>query len=932
MTPDRWRQIEDLYYAAQKRQPSERAALLERADPEIRSRVERMLEVESGGQILDQPPDGFLADPTQTVLSSGAQLGPYKIEAQIGSGGMGTVYRAVDTRLGRVVAVKTASERYSERSQLEARAISTLNHPHVCTLYDVGPNYLVMEFIQGSTLAEEIAKGPPAPETAARYGAQIASALAEAHALGIVHRDLKPSNVMVTRHGVKVLDFGLAKTTAEAQPHPDPGITETGSVMGTPAYMSPEQAEGHPPDGLGDLFSLGLLIYEMAAGRLPFPGASLGQMLGSSAQLAVPPPSSARAGIPPDLDSVVAKLLRKDPAKRPQSAAEVARELSALADRLASPPSRVRSLLRPVLAAPAVLLLLALAAGGFWYWRSHQPIPRQGTAAISPLSYTQLTSFTDSAVGPVLSPDGRMLAFFRSDSSFNTPDQIWLKLLPDGEPVQITHDPALKYNIAFTPDETRIAYSAFGNNLFATYTVSSLGGDSELLLPNSAGLSWLNDGQLLFSQVKTGVHMGIVTAKPDRSNLREIYFPAQDRGMAHYSYPSPDRKWVLLVEMDPEWRCRLVPFAGGSLGRQVGPVGACTSAAWSPDGVWMYFGVQVAGQRHLWRQRFPDGQPEQLTFGPTEEDGIAMASDGRSLITSIFTQQNTVWVHDAHGDHALSSQGYAEATPPMFSSDGKRLYYLLRRDSPKSPTELWRADLASGKSEVVVPGVSMLGYDISRDEKEVVFWSRPAGQPSQLWIAPLDRSSPPRRITAGGETDPHFGPYNEVLFRLTDGKAYYLGAAKRDGTGMRRLLPGPVLGVHDISPDRRFIIVDAVVPGEPNLSNPPTLAVPLDGGPAQRICYGLCTATWSPDGRYFYVQVALASRDNPLGRTIAIAIPPGKTLPQLPPAAVQQPAEWANIPGVKIVEHDNIAPGPNPSTYAYVKPSLHANLFRIPLR
>jgi len=145
---------------------------------------------------------------------------------------MGTVYRAVDTRLGRVVAIKIATERYSERFQLEARAISTLNHPHVCTLYDVGPNYLVMEFIEGSTLAAEIRKGPLAPEIAARYGAQIAGALAEAHSLGIVHRDLKPSNVMLTRHGVKVLDFGLAKMTAGAN------ITETDAVMGTPAYMA----------------------------------------------------------------------------------------------------------------------------------------------------------------------------------------------------------------------------------------------------------------------------------------------------------------------------------------------------------------------------------------------------------------------------------------------------------------------------------------------------------------------------------------------------------------------------------------------------------------------------------------------------------------------------------------------------------------------
>ena len=161
--------------------------------------------------------------------------------------------------------------------------------------------------------------------------------------------------------------------------------------------------------------------------------------------------------------------------------------------------------------------------------------------------------------------------------------------------------------------------------------------------------------------------------------------------MAHYSFPSPDRKWALVVEMDPDWLpCRLIPLAGGSPGRQVGPPGACTSAAWSPDGTWMYFGVGMEGKRHLWRQRFPDGQPEQITSGPEEEEGVAVAPDGRSLITSIFMRQSSVWMHDSTGDRAVSSEGYAvssdeSSTPFSFSADGRRLYYLLRRDSSASP-------------------------------------------------------------------------------------------------------------------------------------------------------------------------------------------------------------------------------------------------------
>ena len=306
MTPDRWRQIEDLYHAAQNCGPTERAALMSRTDPEIRFRVERMLKVESGSQILDQLAGGSLADLTKTAIITGTQLGPYKIEAQIGAGGMGTVYRATDTRLGRVVAIKIAAERYSERFQLEAQAISTLNHPHVCTLYDVGPNYLVMEFIEGCTLAAELKKGPFVPEVAARYGSQIAGALAEAHSLGIVHRDLKPSNVMLTRHGIKVLDFGLAKMLSST------GVTEPGCMMGTPAYMAPEQVEGREPSASADLFALGLVLYEMVVGKLPFPGASLGQMLSSGPNTTVPTPSEQRADLPPVLDGLVTKLLEKE--------------------------------------------------------------------------------------------------------------------------------------------------------------------------------------------------------------------------------------------------------------------------------------------------------------------------------------------------------------------------------------------------------------------------------------------------------------------------------------------------------------------------------------------------------------------------------------------------------------------------------------------
>ena len=567
-------------------------------------------------------------------------------------------------------------------------------------------------------------------------------------------------------------------------------------------------------------------------------------------------------------------------------------------------------------------VVLALAAAAIVVGLMRRPDANQ------PLEYTQITSFTDAAAGPALSPDGRMVAFFRSDRAFFTTDQIYVKLLPGGEPIQVTHDPRLKYNLAFSPDGSQIAYTVI--DAWDTYTVSSLGGDSRLFLPNASGLSWLDKHRLLFSEIKTGIHMGIVTAREDRSEHREIYFPAKERGMAHYSYLSPDAKWVLVAEMDPQWHpCRLIPFSGDSPGRLVGPPGACMSAAWSPDGAWMYFGAAIGGKRHLWRQRFPDGQPEQITSGPTEEEGLAIAPDGRSLITSISTKQNAIWIHDAGGDRALSTEGYADdARPPRFSTDGKRLYYLLRHGSPESPNELWRADLSSGRSEAVIPGVSMREYDISNGETEVVFTTQPAGQASQLWIAPLNRSAPPRMIGAAGEVQPHFGPDGQVLFRLADGNAFYLAKMARDGSGRAKIFPSPILDLYNVSPDRRLAILG--LPYRPDgPSQDHTVAFPLEGGPTWNLCS--CEAhNWSPDGRYLYLGIALPSQAKPAGQTLVIPVPPGGTFARWPARGIQSLKDGLAVPGARVINQSRIGPGLG-STYAYVKPTGHSNLFRIPL-
>lgn len=308
MTPELFQHIEELYHAAREGTPEERAALLAQTDPELRREIESLLAQGTGGEFLDRPaiqnaPE-LLVDSTATGLTSGACLGPYRIEGKLGEGGMGEVFRALDTRLGRPVAIKLAHREFSARFEREARAISSVNHPHICALYDVGPNYLVMELVEGETIAARLKSEPLPLKTVLLYASQIAAALAEAHGKGIIHRDLKPGNIMIANSGVKVLDFGLAKSGT------DETTTASHMVMGTPAYMAPEQKEGKPGDARTDIYSFGCLLYEMLTGG----------RIGTQ-----------RRRIPSRrLEKIVNRCLEEDPGSRWQSAAELERELGKL--------------------------------------------------------------------------------------------------------------------------------------------------------------------------------------------------------------------------------------------------------------------------------------------------------------------------------------------------------------------------------------------------------------------------------------------------------------------------------------------------------------------------------------------------------------------------------------------------------------------------
>jgi eukaryotic-like serine/threonine-protein kinase len=880
-------------------------------------------------------------------LTVGTKLGPYEIVVLLGEGGMGEVYRATDTRLERPVVIKIIRTHLSsepdsrERFEREARAISALNHPNICHLYDVGAwegnSYLVLECLEGETLADRLRKGALPFAQTLRYGTELADALDTAHRRGIVHRDLKPGNIFVTSHGeCKILDFGLAKLEEETFPDMSTvlrstALTSPGSTVGTLAYMSPEQARGEPLDARTDLFSFGAVLYEMATGKMAFRGKTSAMICKAILDETPSPLSQANPELPQKLDEIISKALEKDRELRYQSAAEIRSDLQRLkrdsesgksVPRAAAASPRPRRLWK-ILTAAAVVAVLA-AVGVVMLFRSG------GSAKSDSMKWEQLTFFTDSAVYPALSPDGRMLAFIRGNDSFLGPGQVYVKLLPSGDAVQLTHDSASKLRPVFSPDGSRIVYGTV--DPWDVWEVPVLGGQPHRLLANASSLSWIEGGnRLLFSEIKQGLHMALVTTDPARGQSREVYVPPGDRSMVHHSYLSPDGKWVLVVMMNNQGQiipCRVVPFEGSSEPRVVGPPDAtCISGAWSPDGKWVYLSANSSGKFHIWRQKFPDGQPEQITSGPTEELGIAMAPDGKSLLTSVGVSDSTVWVHDAKGDHQLSSEGNAFGT--SLSRDGSRLFYL--RQSGQAPgAELWVTELASGRSEPLLPGYNVqasfdVNYAISHDERRIAFAMKDQHGVSHLWVAPLDRrSSPQQLLSAGSEDSPLFLPDGDLVFRAAEGGLNFLYRMRPDGSARRKVISDPILDLFAVSPDGRWIVASAKSQEEDHTAA--TMAYSLQGAQSVHLCNLLCIVSWDTQGKFFYLQFPNGNDLN----TYVMLVPAARGLPDLPPNGVTEGKDLKADKRILVIPH-GIESAVSPALYSFTRQTTRRNIYRIPL-
>lgn len=578
----------------------------------------------------------------------------------------------------------------------------------------------------------------------------------------------------------------------------------------------------------------------------------------------------------------------------------------------------------------AFLAVPAVALGGLLYLRPPAPPG-------SNIAYAQLTHLTDAATSPALSPDGSMAAFIRGANTFLDPGQVYVKLLPGGEPVQLTDDERLKMAPAFSPDGSRVAYTVSTGSGWETWMVPVLGGRPQLMMANAAALTWVDNDQVLFSQVTRGMHMTVVTATAARAGVRDVYVPPQDR-MAHRSAASPDGRWVLVSsEMNASgWLpCRLVPMDGSHAGRIAGPPDTqCTHAAWSPDGRWMYFTAATPTGFRTWRQAFPDGTPTQMTLGPAEEEGLAIWPDGRSLVTSVGTTVSSVWVHDAGIERQITSEGFAHL--PSFSGDGTMLYYLERvSDTPHwAAGGLWEIELASGARRRLLPGVSIAQYDLSADGTRVVFARTDPGNEC-VWVAPLDGHAPPSRISAQADTRALWGPDGDVIFEEQQGDDKHLVRATAHGSRVRTITSSPIVNLESVSPDRRWALVWPAGDDRDRM-----LAYPLDGGDSVHVC-DRCNdgdgspgrgrtppaLMWAPDGRQMYARFEWPPSNPALdsGRTYVVPLSHANALP---PSFAGE-AGLAAIAGVRIIPRWGIFPGPRPNLYAYTRALTHRNLYRV---
>ena len=818
----------------------------------------------------------------------GQTLSHYEVLEKIGEGGMGVVYKARDTLLNRLVALKmlpagsAADPDRRARLLREARAASSLHHPNIVAVHDLlhhdGSDVIVMELVTGRTLDRAVA-GKPLREVLG-YGRQIADAVAMAHAAGIVHRDLKPSNVMVDESGtVRILDFGLARLgppvgtvdfgTQSASPTAEATGTADGRIVGTLAYMSPEQAEGKKADARSDVFSFGAMLYEMVTGRMAFKGDSAAATLAAVLERDPPPPRELVPGLPPDLEKLIQRSLRKDPAKRFQSMGDVALDLDELTAGLDSEGTRPRRsrVRRPgvwLLASAAALAVVALAA-----WR----LSRDPARPPEPQSLSQLTSYAGWETTPSLSPDGTRVAFAWKGEKQDNFD-IYVNLVgASGPPLRLTSDPATDTCPAWSPDgrqiafhrSTKIASSAGPPQVSeAAMVMPALGGPERKLADVASGftsiswpptLSWTPDGKWLASPAtdSQGVQ-GIFLLPVEQGERRRLTSNplAADRSpalspsgrlLAYASCRSDSDCDVLALELGPRFEPRGAPRLVARRGTTIAGI------AWMPSGEEL---VVSDGSRLLRIPLHGGRDPQRIDLAG---DGARFPTLSRAQDRLIYTLRRSdvdIWRMEAGGSPAPFIRSTRIDTSPQFSPDGKNIVFSSTRSGDAG--EIFVTDAQGSKTIQLTSGLGKQqgSPQWSPDGRWLAFDSQDQNGKFHVFVMEA-RGGPPRRLT----TDPH----NEIRASWSRNARWIHFASDRTGRLEVFRVPSQGGEAVQVTDQGGFTSCESFdgktlyyVKGR--VASQPLFARPLAGGPERRLVDAIWGRTFAvtEDGLYYFAD------------------------------------------------------------------------------
>ena len=828
-------------------------------------------------------------------MLKGQTIAHYTIVEKLGEGGMGVVYKARDMHLDRFVAIKVlppeklADPERKRRFVQEAKAASALNHPNIITVHDItseaGIDFIVMEFISGKTLDQLIPrKGMRLAETL-KCAVQVADALAAAHAAGIVHRDLKPGNVMVTESGLaKVLDFGLAKLTEpgagdsegtrtmrpEQPPH-----TEEGTLLGTAAYMSPEQAEGKNIDARSDIFSFGVLMYEMVTGRRAFRGDSRLSTLAAVLNKDPVPASELVEELPRDLERIINRCLRKNPAQRLQHMDDVKTLLEEMKEESDSGKLTARPLAAQARRPASLLTILALivAATGLTWWltRSGAPAPQ--------LKLTQLTRDAGLTWQPALSPDGKLVAY-ASDRAGKDNLNIWLQQIGGGEPVQLTRRDANDYEPDFSPDGTRIVFHSdrAGGGI---YVIPALGGPERLLAKDGQFPRFSPDGQWVAYHVGWARRAARIYLVPATGGApREL---ETDVPWAMLPVWSPDGKRLLFLgNTDPtgsimataDWWS--VPVVGGKAVKSGAAeafgkaglhffLGGPSPAAWSGGGNRIVFSSSLGDSENLWEATIsPDrwqisSAPRRLTTG-TRENQPSVAATGRIVFSTANTNTG-IWSLGVQankgrvaGELQPLTRGAAAEQFPTVSSDGRTMVFVTNRTGNNA---VWMKDLTSGaESPLVVTHSDDFRGIISPDGSRVAFTRRIESGYADLYAIPSGGGAEEKLVGSVAGLMGWSSDSRRVLYMW--GRPFRFRTVDVTSRAVADVLQDPKhnVDVARFSPDDHWICFK--VEQEPGRE--PTFIAPVRSGVAApesewiQISAGTTygRSWWSPDGNLLY--------------------------------------------------------------------------------